>query len=532
MAGSKRGIEAGRAYVRASLDDSAFLKGLKGMRGALGSFGRGLPSIASGIYIFKELGNVVQSVGSKIMETIQDIAAIDRVRKAFGITAEAASGLFGVFNAAGATNARENVESLVTLSGRITDAMKGAGASKETQKMFKGLSVSAAELSQLPLDEQFYRFHEALMQLPDPVDRVNRLMLAFGEDGGKTLLGTLSMSTEELRKQAEGYKISAKEAEDANRAQAAMRKLTEAVAKAWQKVALTVAPIIVQVVDAIMSAARGVSEWVRQNAALQTTLEVLKTILGSMGVGDWASAWNVALANLKFRVAEAADWIHGVWIDATAGWAMLFTDLSATIQGVWANMLTALIGGLQDAVATMLNLAADMAEKLGKTDQANSLRMLALGASVSGNVARNVAGPQQQAAIERERQANQETLAEDAARRRAGVGGNTARAARELADAMAEAREETEKRTQAVAAVPELPPAAQQAIGKADTATNTAAILGTSGAAEAILRAVTGVREDGAEGAVKDLHKTAKDQLKEQREMRRQGVVLAEGKTK
>ena len=596
MAGSKRGIEAGRAYVRASLDDSLFIKGIRRMKGGLVGFGKALPSIASGIYVFKQLGSVVSGVVDRVMESISDVATLSKTAKAFGATAEQASALFGVFKASGAENARENIESLVTLSGRIKDVLAGTG--EETKKLFDGLSISAEQLAGLPIDEQFFRLHEAIMQLPDPMDRVNRLMLAFGEDGGKTLIGTLSMSTEELRKQAKGYEISAKEAEDANRAQAAMRKVTEAVAKAWQKVALTVAPVIVQVVDGLSKAAHWVTEWARQNAALQASLDALRTILNAIGAGAWVAAWKVGVAAAKLAFAQLIEWIKPAWLDVQESIALTW----AAVEGAFRSSIDGMVGGFRTAIESLYaawvvfadamkrvwtDLWAGLSQVLGNSVDRSialyndaiaslpnavrqGLNVVGMGkgfhlankdeATRRGDEARQRIADRSKMYEDR-RQARQDEIAVDTglkldglfkpredgaqrqrdiedqiaadfARQRDALGGETAKAAKELADAMAAAKEETEKRTGAEAATPELPPAAEQAITKADTATNSAQILGTAEAQKSILGAITGVRDGDTTAAVKEGNKIARDQLKEQREMRRQGVVLAEAKTK
>ena len=522
---SKRGIEAGRAYVRATLDDSLFRKGLNKMKGGLMSFGRALPSIASGIYIFQKLGNVVQSAASRITDAIDEIATIDRVRKAFGATAEQATGLFGVFKASGATNARENIESLVTLSSRIKDVMTGTG--KESKKLFDGLSVSAEELSKLPIDEQFFRLHQAIMELPDPMDRVNRLMLAFGEDGGKTLIGTLSMSNPQLRELAKSFAMTSEETEAATRAQKAMAAASAAVQAVWNKIAVVIAPLIVQAIQGFGDAARWVNEWVRQNAFLQQSLKIIQSILGAMGVGQWAAAWKVAIASIQVVVAGGIDWLREAWITATSGIAMLFVNLAAQVESIWSAMTTGIVQGLLASVSTAFGILSGIASKFGLNDQAMQLGGLATGASIASGAAGD-RGAADVAAIEKRRQQTQDTLAEDMAQRL--EGGLLPKALEDLEAAMAEAKEATEANTQKV---PDLPSIGEGSLGamtkKADNAVNAAASVSSSAGNEAFVRAVTGIR--GETEIQKDIAQNTAETAKGVNKLTKNYIVLTPART-
>jgi hypothetical protein len=249
MAGSKGGIEAGRAYVKAYLDDSLIKGGLRRMRTMFGSVGR---TLAVGAVAGLTATGVLAASGlRKAMKSIEETAALDKVSKAFGLATEQASGLFAVFREAGSENIRENIESMVTMSQRIGDAMAGKGA--QALALFDGLSITAQELSQLPLDEQFFRLHAAILQLPDPIDRVNRLMLAFGEDGGKTLIGTLSKSTEELREQAKAMQVSTEQAEKASAAQRSLNRASAAWNALWVKIATAAAPVLEKIAEGFTS---------------------------------------------------------------------------------------------------------------------------------------------------------------------------------------------------------------------------------------------------------------------------------------
>lgn len=278
MAGNRGGIEAGKAFIRAYLDDSLFSRGMRRMEV---NFRLGLRKMERAA---KEFGPKLQGswkaalafgapvgVGlHKALGSIRESAQLDKTAKAFGVTAEAASGLFGVFKANGAENARESIESLVTLSGRVKDVLEGTG--EESQKLFDGLDVTAEEMSKLPIDEQFFRLHEAIMRLPDPMDRINRLMLAFGEDGGKTLIGTLSKSTAELRAQAAGFRQTRADLDAATKAQESMGRALAALDRVWQALASSLAPILEDMAERATPLVKRFAAWAKENKGLVATL--------------------------------------------------------------------------------------------------------------------------------------------------------------------------------------------------------------------------------------------------------------------
>lgn len=383
---SKRGIEAGRAYVSAFLDDSKLVRGLKRAHRKLASFGAGLGKVGA---VTLGAGLTAGALGlQKVLDSISQTDQINKVAKAFGLATEQASGLMGVFAAAGAGNVRENVESLVTMSDRVQQAMTGEGQGAE---LFAGLNVSAKELSKLSLDEQFFRLHAAIKELPDPVDRVNRLMLAFGEDGGKTLIGTLSKSTSELRQQAAGMRISAEEAQAATEAQASMNRASAAFAAIWRTIASVLAPVIERFANWLSQTGRSVAKNEKLaktlvlvvagitagGAALLTlggTIIGLVAILGGLGtaIGLLFSPTGLLLVGIAaagvalYKFSSIGKEVSGI-LKAAFGSiadALLAGDIAGAAKVLWATLDLLWAKGCASLMGIWLQLTSNMAKSI------------------------------------------------------------------------------------------------------------------------------------------------------------------------
>lgn len=273
---SSSAIKAGRAFVEVFADSNPLVRGLNdaklsvmrfstaaskrldkfASRAAKGfrNFRRSIRPVTRELKTFGKVAAGITAAGAALagratLGQIGDLDQLNKAARAFGLAAENASGLFGVFNQSGATNMRENIESLVTLSQRIKEAASGQGG--QSAKLFDGLNVSAQELARLDPSEQFFRLHGAIMQLEEPTDRISKLMLAFGEDGGKTLIPTLSKTTEELRKQAGQFSITQEELEAASQAQESLNNMSAAFTRILQQMAVVGAPSVEKVADAM-----------------------------------------------------------------------------------------------------------------------------------------------------------------------------------------------------------------------------------------------------------------------------------------
>ncbi len=231
-------ILAGRAAVELGLNDSGLRAGLDRAAKKLSGFGKSLTKIGLGV---SGLGSAGLGAFATTLGRLGELRNLDGVAQAFGLTAEAATGLFGVMAAAG-SDTRDATEGLVTLGQRVKDAISGSG--EQAANLFRGLKVSAAEFAGLDPAEQFYKLHESLRAVEDPASRVQLLLQAVGEDTGKNLIQTLSLTTEQLREQAKGFSLTGDEMKKASSASAAVAAATAKMDKVWSKLVVAVAPVI------------------------------------------------------------------------------------------------------------------------------------------------------------------------------------------------------------------------------------------------------------------------------------------------
>lgn len=304
--GNAGGIRAGRAYVELGANDK--LSGqLKAIGGKFVEFGK-LALSATGISGL--LG------GLSFKGTADDLKDMSDAAKALGISGRAASGLFGAIPG----DFKENVEGLAQFSDAIQQALKDGG---KTTALFEGLSISAKDLEGVPLDEQFYRIHDAIRQLPQS-QQAYKLGLVGGTDSMKKWLPLLSMSNEELRAQAGRLSMTSAELEQAAAASKAMAAAGKGVEQAWQRVVVIVAPLVTSLAGAISGALAPAADWLSGRDLVEEAAIVLLQLRGlwldlkhsgeEMGVGvadAFMNAWDVAILHAKNATAGLTDVVSG-----------------------------------------------------------------------------------------------------------------------------------------------------------------------------------------------------------------------------
>jgi hypothetical protein len=254
--GSAGAIRAGGAFVELFTKDNLLKRGLNLAQRKLQSFAAVTAKIGAGLAISGIARGGV--LGFLSVDKLGDISQLKNVADAFGLTAEAASGLFGVMRAAG-SDTRDATEGLVTLGKNVKDAMAGTG--ETAQQLFKGLGVSAQEFAELDPAGQFFKLHEALLKVNDS-QRTQLLLAAVGEDTGKNLINILSMTTDELKAQAAGFVLTKEEMESAREASRAWAGAMAALHRVSQQVALAMAEIVRVASNVFGGAASQVAEFV------------------------------------------------------------------------------------------------------------------------------------------------------------------------------------------------------------------------------------------------------------------------------
>lgn len=279
--GSARGVRAGAAYVELNGKDhlSGFMAKMKA------KFLGAMKVMAAGSLLAIGAGATVLGMAFEpLMETLGDLRKIDDVAKAFGTTGRAASGLFGVLGAAGG-EFKENLEGVIQFSSAVDKAVHGIGQGAE---LFDGLSVTAKDISKLPIDEQFYSVLGAIRQLPQPLQEA-KLALLGGTDSMKQWQTLLSMSEQDVRSLADKLSFSNAELKQGADAGRAYQRATLAVQRAWQQFAVAVAPVVQDIAEWVEKAADGFTQWFKGRS--------------------WGNIWDESIAQLKVGLARAFVWV-------------------------------------------------------------------------------------------------------------------------------------------------------------------------------------------------------------------------------
>jgi hypothetical protein len=317
--GGARGIKAGEAYVTLGAKDN-LTKHLKGVAGRFAAIGKALVGMTG---VSGMLSSVLGAAVSldHLFETAGELTRLEATAKAFGLTTEAASGLFAVL-AAGGSDIRDATEGLVTLGQRVSDAVAGKG--EEAVALFDGLGVAASEFAGLNPAEQFYKLHASLLAVEDPAKRVQLLLKAVGEDTGKNLISTLSMSTDMLRQQAAAMSLSRGEMEQVGQMNRSYLQAQQSLNRTWQQAVVVLAPFIQQVATGLMPVLQVLFNYLRDRdlgdmfgeAGARLTMlsaDIKHAFTGTvLGITDFfIEAWNNAVLTVKNLFADLADFVSG-----------------------------------------------------------------------------------------------------------------------------------------------------------------------------------------------------------------------------
>jgi hypothetical protein len=356
--GGGSAIRAGRAFVEMSMRDVNLRKSLDAVQKRLRSVGSAFASVGTGLAVsgLARMVPLVAAVGK-----LGELSKLKDAATALNMTAEGASGLFGVLAAMGG-DFKEDLEGITQFSARVRDALKGVGGpTGEAARLFEGLSVQAKDLEGLPLDEQFLRVLGAIRELPQEL-QATRLGLMGGTDSMKKWLALLARSPEQIRAQAKALASTSEELDAAQKATLAYQQAATTLGQVWQKIAVAAAPIIEGMSNAFTKAATPVRDFLDANKMVVVSffaisaatvaagvaligvgaaLSVAATALGAVGaaVGFLASP----LGFVALGIAAAA--LGGRFGDLGAAWE----ELGKTFQAV-GERIQAVFAGVKDAI--------------------------------------------------------------------------------------------------------------------------------------------------------------------------------------
>jgi hypothetical protein len=306
------------------------IKGWKSKVGGLFSSGTG--KLAAGATIAGGLAGIASAsaIAVKALERIDETAQMGKAAKSMGMTAAAATGLFGALKAIGG-DFKEDLEGLTQFAAKVqaafADPTKGEGA-----KLFEGLSISAKDIIRLPLAEQFYRVHAAIRQLPQDMQMV-KLSMVGGTDSMKKWLPLLAISSDEFRKLAAAASVSNEKVAAAEQASDAVKRATMTMDAAWGQVAISLAPVVEILADRIPGAVEAVKPAITAfseyavpvfhgvSYAAAAAWDVIRsgTAIAIGVAGGIGNAFGHVIATLGKAIAKLQEFLKRIDPSATAG---------------------------------------------------------------------------------------------------------------------------------------------------------------------------------------------------------------------
>jgi hypothetical protein len=368
-------IEAGRAFIRLSLNDSAFRKGLDQAAAKLTAFGKGAATLGAG------LAGVGAALGAPLAAAVGKFASagaeLDDISARTGVSVEALSELKFAAEQSGAS--LSDVERGVRgMQKALASAEGGSGAAADA---LERLGLSVDDLKGQGPEAQFTAIAAALNGIQDPSEKAALAMALIGKSG--TVLLPMIADMKSLRAIAEELGLTMSE-ETAKRAAAlddAFAKVSAVVLAITNEIGAALAPALLEITDLITRNAKSTKDWVAENEELIQTiafiaggLVVAGTLLVGFGgaaiaLGAILSLASTAIGALGAVLAAVVSPV-GLAVAAITGAVVAFTvytdagramvDAVSGFFGELAAIATETFGGISNALrAGDIQLAAD-----------------------------------------------------------------------------------------------------------------------------------------------------------------------------
>lgn len=359
--GAASAVRAGAAYVELFVKNNKLTRGLDAAKKQVESFGKATSSIGKSLF---GLGASAFAPMALAIRSLSQASDISDTAAAFGLTAEEASRLFGIMQSSG-SELRDATEGLVTFGQRVKDAIAGTG--EESVKFFDRLGVAATEFEGLNPAQQFYKMMEAIKKVEDPATRVQLLLKAVGEDTGKNLIKLLGKTDDELQRIGDAAEMTGDELRAASTATKAWNGAMAMLARAWDKVAIALAPTIAEASQAIVRFADRAARVIRDCAPLvplfaKAALGIVAAGAALYGVGLAAGAVVAGITLASGAVAVLTSGISA--IAAVVGF--VFTPFGAALAAVAAAVALLAYQTWPDLKAAFLDAAGPIMDGIGQ----------------------------------------------------------------------------------------------------------------------------------------------------------------------
>jgi len=319
---SRKDIEAGNAFVRLTLQDNAFIRGLTRNSERLKSFGTGMAKVGAGI---TAVGASVLGPLAGAVHVFSDLAgAIDDIAQRTGTSAEF---LTEIGHAA-----FQSGTDISTVEKAITKMQKTLGndLSKGTVEALAELGLNAEQLQAMNPEQQFEAIAAAVGQIEDPTKKAAAAMEFFGKSG--TMLLPMIADIDALREQARelGFVMSTEAAQMGAKLGDTFDNLWNTVKFGAVAIGEALAPTLIELGDIIQKVATTGLKWIQDNKQLVLTIATVAAGVTAAGVG---------ITGLGLSIAGIGVAMGGI----VSGFGVLATVLGVVLSplGLIAGALTA-----------------------------------------------------------------------------------------------------------------------------------------------------------------------------------------------
>lgn len=385
---TSRAIEAARAFVRITGDDSRLRKTLMGVKGrltALTSTALAAGKAISGAMLATGIGALVAGVGAAAASVKQfaDMAGgLDDAAKRTGASAEALSQLRYAAEQNGAS--LDDVEKAIRRVGDVmSDAERG---SKTATDAFAGVGLSLADLEGLTVDQRLVKIMGALSKIEDPSRRSALAMDLLGRSGANLakLTGTGAAGINALMQEADalGMTVSTEQAERAaafgdtwNRLVATLQGVGKVIGSAvmpyltrLMQIVIDAVPTIIKIGQTLGSAFMAGAK--QAIAAIMSAAEVFEPLLSraretfggirdALVGGDLKLAARIMWLQLKEAWLTGTDAISREWQIWKQGFLNTFSEAVTAVRRMWNQTQNWLSSGIVELMG-MIDKSIDV----------------------------------------------------------------------------------------------------------------------------------------------------------------------------
>jgi chemotaxis regulatin CheY-phosphate phosphatase CheZ len=356
---ASRSIEAGRAFMRLSINDEAFRRGLLGASRRLQAFGRSVAGIGGA---FTGLGAALAAPLAGAVRVFQRYGdELDKISARTGVSVEALSELRFAAEQSGA-----GIGSVETVVRALQRSLIGADRGLSTAvDSLERLGLSFDDLRGLAPEEQFTIVADRLGGVADASEKAGIALQLLGRSG--TQLIPLFGNVRKLRQEASelGLTIDTETAKAAADLTDAFNRVRSAIRASAVAIGTALSPALERVAQLILPIGTTVVQWAKANAATVQTVAALSAAtaafgLALLGLGGALTAGGFALTNIASGASIVAA-VLGTLLSpvalltaAAAGLGAAFVDFGAVASGPIAllrQQFGPLIGIVQTTIA-------------------------------------------------------------------------------------------------------------------------------------------------------------------------------------